>query len=130
MPLVKFDLMEGRNQQAIQKLLDVAHWAVVKAFGVPERDRYQIVYQHPADKFIVQDTGLGFERSDNVVVISITSRYRTVEQKQKLYKILADDLKSHCGIDPQDVMISLVTNEDADWSFGCGEAQFLTGKLL
>src|ERR1700693_3939161 len=115
MPLLKFDLLEGRDQQAIQKLLAVAHRAVVKALGVPERDRYQIVSQHPADKFVVQDTGLGSERSDNVVVISITSRSRTVEQKEKLYKILADDLKSHCGIDPQDIMISLVTNEDADW---------------
>jgi phenylpyruvate tautomerase PptA (4-oxalocrotonate tautomerase family) len=129
MPLLKFDLMKGRDEQAIQKLLDASHRAVVKALGVPERDRYQIVYQHPAHEFVVQDTGLGFERSDNVVVISITSRYRTVEQKQKLYKTLVDELESHCGIDPQDIMISLVTTEDADWSFGCGEAQFLTGKL-
>ena len=128
MPLLKFDLLEGRDQQAIQKLLAVAHRAVVKALGVPERDRYQIVYQHPADKFVVQDTGLGSERSDNVVVISITSRSRTVEQKEKLYKILADDLKSHCGIDPQDIMISLVDNTGADWSIGRGEAQLLTGK--
>jgi hypothetical protein len=129
MPLLKFDLMEGRDQQAIQKLLDASHRAVVKALGVPERDRYQIVYQHPAHEFVVQDTGLGFKRSDNVVVISITSRYRTVEQKEKQYKALADELESHCGIDPQDIMISSVTSEDADWSFGCGEAQFLTGKL-
>src|SRR5258708_21330075 len=68
MPLLKFDLMEGRDQQAIQKLLDASHRAVVKALGVPERDRYQIVYQHPAHEFVVQDTGLGFKRSDNVVV--------------------------------------------------------------
>jgi hypothetical protein len=27
------------------------------------------------------------------------------------------------------VMISLVTNTNSDWSFGFGEAQFLTGKL-
>ena len=129
MPLLRFDLMEGRDQQAIQKLLDASHGAVVKALGVPERDRYQIVYQHPAHEFVVQDRGLGFERSDIVVAISITRRYRTVEQKEKLYKALADELESHCGIDRQDIMISLVTTEDADWSFGCGEAQFLTGKL-
>src|ERR1700730_8683877 len=100
MPLLKFDLIEGRDPQAIQQLLDVAHRAVVTALGVPERDRYQIVYQHPAHELIIQDTGLGLERSDNVIVISITSRYRTVEQKQKLYKTLVEELESHCGIDP------------------------------
>jgi hypothetical protein len=26
-------------------------------------------------------------------------------------------------------MVSIVENTDADWSFGNGEAQFLTGKL-
>lgn len=114
MLLLKLDLMEGKDNQAIQKLLDVTHRAVVKTLGDPEGDCCQIVHQHPAHEFIIQDMGLGFERSDNVVVIIITSRFRTVEQKQNLYQTLVDDLKSHCGIDPQDVMISLVNNEDAE----------------
>ena len=127
MPLLKFDLVEGRDQQAIKALLDAAHRAVVKALGVPARDRFQIVYQHPAHELIIQDTGL--ERTDNIVVISITSTYRTDEQKQKLYKALADELQRDCGIDTQDIMITLVNNSLSDWSLGCGEAHFLTGKL-
>jgi phenylpyruvate tautomerase PptA (4-oxalocrotonate tautomerase family) len=128
MPLLKFDLVEGRDQQAIKTLLDAAHRAVVKALGVPARDRYQIVHQHPAHELIIQDTGLGLERTDNIVVISITSAYRTDEQKQKLHKALADELQRDCGIDPQDIMINLVNNSLSDWSLGCGEAHFLTGK--
>ena len=126
MPLLKFDLVEGRDQQAIKALLDAAHRAVVKVLGVPARDRFQIVYQHPAHELIIQDTGLGLERTDNIVVISITSTYRTDEQKQKLYKALADELQRDCGIDPQDIMINLVNNSLSDWSLGCGEAHFLT----
>jgi hypothetical protein len=38
-------------------------------------------------------------------------------------------LKSGCGIEPDDVMVSIVQNTDADWSFGHGEAQFVTGRL-
>jgi hypothetical protein len=38
-------------------------------------------------------------------------------------------LQQKCGIAPSDVMVSIVENTDADWSFGNGEAQFLTGKL-
>ncbi len=43
MPLLRFDVIEGRDEKSLQLLLDTAHQAMVEAFGVPERDRYQIV---------------------------------------------------------------------------------------
>lgn len=43
MPLVRFDLIQGRTPQEISRLLDAAHRALVAAFGIPERDRYQTV---------------------------------------------------------------------------------------
>ncbi|MCI4128649.1 tautomerase family protein [Bacillus haynesii] len=129
MPLLRFDLIEGRDEQALKKLLDTAHDAMVEAFSVPEKDRYQIVHQHPANELIIQDTGLGLNRSKDLVVISITSKTRTESQKEKLYALLAERLEAECGISPEDVMVSITENGDADWSFGLGEAQFLTGKL-
>ena len=39
MPLHKFALIEGRDPQAIQQLLDVAHRAVVTAVGNARRTR-------------------------------------------------------------------------------------------
>jgi uncharacterized protein (DUF1330 family) len=128
MPLLRFDLIKGRDEKSVTKLLNAAHDAVVKALGVPARDRYQIVHQHPAHELIVQDTGLGIERSRNVVLITITSIDRSNELKQALYRALSEELERQCGIAPNDVMISLVTNTGSDWSFGFGEAQFLTGK--
>lgn len=129
MPLIKFDLIEGRDKESLQKLLDASHEAMVQAFEVPERDRYQIVYQHPAHEMIIQDTGLGFERSENVVVVSVTSNQRSDKQKKEFYKLLVQNLGEKCGIEPNDIMISFVTNGAADWSFGFGEAQFLNGTL-
>ncbi|UNT71700.1 tautomerase family protein (plasmid) [Bacillus sp. N447-1] len=129
MPLIRFDLIEGRDEKALRSLLDAAHRAVVKAFDVPERDRYQIVYQHPAHELVIEDTGLGFERSEKMVIISVISKQRSEDQKQNLYKFLVQELGENCGIDPSDIMISIVINGDADWSFGLGEAQFLNGKL-
>ncbi|MFB6496440.1 tautomerase family protein [Bacillus haynesii] len=129
MPLLRFDLIEGRDEQALKKLLDTAHDAMVEAFSVPEKDRYQIVHQHPANELIIQDTGLGLNRSKDLVVISITSKTRTESQKEKLYALLAERLEAECGVSPEDVMVSITENGDADWSFGLGEAQFLTGKL-
>lgn len=129
MPLVRFDLLEGRDKNALKQLLDASHRAVVKAFGVPERDRYQIVTQHPAHELIIEDTGLGFERSQNLVIVSVTSTQRSDKQKKEFYKLLAQELEEYCGIDPKDIMVSIVTNGAAEWSFGFGEAQFLTGEL-
>ncbi|WP_342048080.1 tautomerase family protein [Bacillus sp. OTU530] len=122
MPLIRFDVIEGRDKESLKSLLDASHRAMVKAFGVPERDRYQIVHQHPAHELIIEDTGLGFERSENVVIISVTSKQRTEEQKQNFYQLLVQELGESCGIEPNDIMVSIVTNGDADWSFGFGEA--------
>lgn len=37
MPLLTFDLIEGRTEQEVKTLLDAAHRAVLRAFEVPER---------------------------------------------------------------------------------------------
>ncbi|WP_195695481.1 tautomerase family protein [Priestia megaterium] len=129
MPLLRFDVIEGRDEKELKTLLDAAHRAMLEAFGVPERDRYQIVHQHPAHEMIIEDTGLGFERSKDLVIISVTSKQRTEEQKQALYRLIVKELGESCGIQPNDIMVSIVENGNADWSFGMGEAQFLTGKL-
>jgi phenylpyruvate tautomerase PptA (4-oxalocrotonate tautomerase family) len=129
MPLMKFDVIAGRTDAEIETLLDAAHRAMVAAFEVPERDRYQILQEHPRTHLIVEDTGLGIERSDKVVVVQVISRKRTREKKEALYRLLTEELEKSCGIKPSDVMISIVENGDEDWSFGLGRAQFLTGEL-
>lgn len=129
MPLLRFDILEGRDEAEIVRLLDAAHEAVVEALDAPARDRFQVVHQHRPYEMIIQDTGLEIERSDKVIMITITSVYRTDDIKQKLYKALVDKLVDRCGINPNDVMIAMVSNTVSDWSFGSGEAQFLNGKL-
>ena len=102
---------------------------MVTAFQVPERDRYQIVHEHPASRMIMQDTGLGFERTDKVVFIQVTTRPRSREMKELYYRLTVEALGRSCGIAPADVMINLITCTDEDWSFAHGRAQFLTGEL-
>ena len=129
MPLIVVDLIAGRSAQQVRAVLDGVHHAVVEAFGVPERDRYQIVHEHDPSRMVVQDTGLGIERSRDVVMIQVTSRPRPREEKVALYQLVCEQLESRCGTSPSDVMISILENTDEDWSFGHGRAQFLTGEL-
>jgi phenylpyruvate tautomerase PptA (4-oxalocrotonate tautomerase family) len=130
MPLLYFDLVGGRTPEEVRDLLDSAHAAVVEAFAVPERDRYQVVNVHSADEIVALDTGLGFERSERLVVIHVVSRRRTSAQKQHFYSLLADNLNRDCGLDAADLIVSITENADEDWSFGGGRAQFLTGELI
>ncbi|NTH48937.1 tautomerase family protein [Agrobacterium rhizogenes] len=129
MPLIKINLLKGRSPGERERLLDCIHEAVVKAFNVPARDRYQVLYEHEPTHVRVEDTGLGITRSDSLVVIEVISRPRTTDDKQAFYRFVTAGLSETCGIDPVNVVISMVENSSADWSFGLGRAQFITGEL-
>jgi hypothetical protein len=129
MPLIRIDAIEGRSKPDIRKLLDSAHRAVLTAFKVPQRDRYQIYHEHPESNMVVEDTGLGIKRTSKVIVVTVVSMPRSEALKLKLYTELCKELKESCGIEPSDVMVSIVTNSAPDWSFGNGAAQFITGEL-
>jgi phenylpyruvate tautomerase PptA (4-oxalocrotonate tautomerase family) len=129
MPLLRLDLIEGRTDAELDALLDAVHRAMLEAFRVPERDRYQIVHEHKPGRMRILDTGLGIERSDKLMVLQVTTRRRSEDQKQAFYRLLCAELAKSCGMSPADVMVSIVENGDADWSFGHGEAQYLTGRL-
>jgi hypothetical protein len=129
MPLMYFNVLEGRSDAELRKMLDAAHRAMLAAFKVPERDRYQIVNEYKPSRMIVEDTGLGIPRTDKVLVVQVVSRPRGKEAKQAFYRLLTEELQRSCGIAPSDVMVSVVENTDEDWSFGLGRAQFLEGDL-
>ncbi len=129
MPLLRFDLIEGRSDDELKTLLDAAHRAMLAAFDVPPRDRYQIVHEHKPSRLIVEDTGLDIPRTDKVVFLQVTSRPRGREAKETFYRLLAEELEKSCGIASSDVVVSFIENTDEDWSFGFGRAQFLTGEL-
>jgi hypothetical protein len=128
MPFLRIDAYRGRSKSEVADLLETIHRTVVEAFEVPERDRYQLYQEHDADHLIVQDTGLGIDRSRRTIVISMVSRPREAERKQLFYALLVEKL-GPLGLLPEDIMVSIVVNGDADWSFGLGRAQFLTGEL-
>jgi phenylpyruvate tautomerase PptA (4-oxalocrotonate tautomerase family) len=129
MPLLYIDLIEGRTSSEVKALLDATHDAVVEAFEVPPRDRYQVVSTHPAHEIVAWDTGLGIDRSPRQVVVHVVSRRRTRAMKEKFYELLGSNLADRCGLDPADLIVSITENGDEDWSFGHGRAQFLTGEL-
>jgi phenylpyruvate tautomerase PptA (4-oxalocrotonate tautomerase family) len=76
MPLIRIDVVKGRSEAEIKALLRAVHQAALRALGVPLRDRYQIVTEHPRSHMVIEDTGLGIERSDRLVVVQVITRRR------------------------------------------------------
>ena len=129
MPLIKLDMIKGREKEEIKSILDITYNVMLDAFQAPKGDKYLIVNQHEDYEMEILDTGLGIERTDDVIVFTIVSRPRTKEQKTTFYKNLVNTLHDKVGIRKEDIMISLVENTHENWSFFNGEAQFLTGDL-
>lgn len=129
MPLVRIDVQEGRLPAQLRQLADTVQGVMLDVFAAPPGDRYQILTEHPRGQIIVEDSGLGLERSDGVTVIAIVQQGRSVEQKRAAYEQLAVRLEADCAIRPEDLIVSVTANERADWSFGLGRAQFLEGDL-
>ncbi|MDJ1135653.1 tautomerase family protein [Streptomyces iconiensis] len=129
MPKVRIDLIRGRRPDELKAVADAAHRALVEVLGIPERDRFQLITEHEADHVIALDAGLGFERTDRLVMIQIfTQAGRTAEEKQHVFRAVAEQL-GHLGIGGEDVFVSFVENGPQDWSFGFGRAQYTEGAL-
>lgn len=129
MPLIRIDLTEGRSEKEIKNIMDTVQDCSVEAFEVPVRDRYQIVTEHKPGRMILLDTGLGFERSEKAIVIQVFTSPRATINKNKFYKLLSQNLQANCNLEPKDLLVSIMTNTDVDWSFGFGETQYLSGEL-
>ncbi|MGU3411033.1 tautomerase family protein [Microbacterium sp. M1A1_1b] len=129
MPLVRIDLATGRTPEAVRAIADGIHTAIVDVYGIPPRDRFQVITEHPAQQIIAEDAGLGFERTEGVVMIQVfTQRGRSDDAKQELYRAIHDRLAA-VGVASEDVFIGYVENGPQDWSFGFGRAQYVTGEL-
>lgn len=129
MPLVRIDVLRGRTPEGLRKLADTVQNVMLEVFAAPPRDRYQIISEHDKGHIIAEDTGLGLQRSDGIVIIQIFRQGRSTKQKVAVYAELAQRLEAECGVRPEDLIVSVMANKYADWSFGLGEAQFMNGRL-
>ena len=77
MPLVRIDVQQGRTPEELRKLADTIQDVMLDVFAAPPRDRYQIITEHDKGHIIAEDTGLGLDRSDGIVIIQIFQQGRS-----------------------------------------------------
>ena len=128
MPLARIDMQKGRSPEEIREIADTIQGVMEDVFAAPPGDRYQVITQHEVGEIIFGDTGLGLDRTKEVMLIQILQQGRDKDQKENLYATLADRL-GKVGVRPEDLVVAVAGNDFEDWSFGMGKAQFLTGEL-
>ena len=129
MPLVRIDVNQGRSAEQRRQISNAIHQAILAEYRIPERDLFHVLTQHGDGEIVAQDAGLGFERTDEVVMIQIfTQRGRSQEAKSALFSRIAASLEE-VGVEGANVFIGYVENGPGDWSFGFGRSQYMNGEL-
>ena len=125
MPIVHIYLLEGKPQTYLQALGDSIHQALMETWGLPEKDRFQIFHEKKAEHFKIDHfaylEGEGVRRSDDVIMIQITTSPRTIHMKRAFYKRLPELLKDSIGLSPANVFINVMMTDEEDWSLGIGK---------
>jgi phenylpyruvate tautomerase PptA (4-oxalocrotonate tautomerase family) len=126
MPLVRIALRRGKSPKYLAALRHGIYRAMRETFNVPENDRFILVSQHDAEEFDYDPGYMDIARSDDLVIVQIAcNNTRNVEQKQALYKRIAELLTLDPGLRPEDIFINLLETGKENWSFGHGIAQYV-----
>lgn len=120
MPLVNISILKGKSPEYIKAIADGVNSAVIETMGFPLDDRYQIITEHEPYCLEYQNRD-----EDRVMMFLIMRGGRAPEAKRAFYKKVVENLAENPGINPANVLISIVENTDIDWSFRDGIAQFV-----
>jgi phenylpyruvate tautomerase PptA (4-oxalocrotonate tautomerase family) len=127
MPLVRISVFDTMPIDKRGKLPQAVYDAMRETIGIPEKDLFVVLTAHLKGELVVDPEFMAMRRSGDFTLVHITlGRGRSTEAKQALYKRIAHLAKERAGVEPDDVMIVLAENDLADWSFGRGEAQYVS----
>lgn len=126
MPLIQVNLL-SKSPEFIQDLGDNLHQSLMKTWGIPIDDRFHIFHQKQEHELKINPVIFGVDRSEDVILLHITSTPRSRKMKLDFYQDLTERLAKNMNIRRQDIFISIVENTQEDWSFGNGKAQLLEG---
>jgi 4-oxalocrotonate tautomerase len=127
MPFVRIDLMKGKPPEYRAQACDVVYRAMLEVLKAPDKDKFIVITERSVEDLQFDRDYLGIHRTDECIFIQITlNAGRTVEVKQHFYRAVTDALHEKLGLRREDVFINLVEVVKENWSYGNGEAQYVS----
>ena len=127
MPLVRIDLPRGKSAEYRRGVADAVYTAMRTVLSAPEDDRFMVIAEHDPDNLVIDPGYLGISRSPDALLIQVTlNEGRTVQLKKDFYRAVAEGLRDRVGLRTEDVTINLVEVPIENWSYGNGEAQYVS----
>lgn len=124
MPLIHISLRAGKPEAYRQAIFNGLYRAMRETLDVPEDDQFMTMTEHDAANFRYGNA-FGIKRSDDLIYIQITVfDTRTSEQKQALFRRIAQLLSDNPGIRLEDIFVNILESAKENWSVGYGLAQF------
>jgi phenylpyruvate tautomerase PptA (4-oxalocrotonate tautomerase family) len=90
---------------------DAIHASLVVAIGLPPEKRFHRFVGFERENFVYPA-----DRSENYTIVEISMfEGRSAESKKHLIRLLFENLQRECGLDPQDVEITIFETPRANW---------------
>ncbi|WP_275466993.1 tautomerase family protein [Streptomyces noursei] len=125
MPFVRIDALRA-DAERLDALGRAVHDALIETIQIPPEDRFQVLTSHDGTNGTLRyGNYFGIQRDDGIVYVAITLRAgRSSDQKQALYRRIAELAEEYAGTEPRNVFVTLTENTSLDWSLGNGAAQY------
>jgi len=126
MPFVRITLTKGHNKEFKRHISQAIHQSLQQIFRIPVDDYFQVIEELEPDNLIFPESYMGIPHSNELIYIQITAKAgRTVGMKQELYQAITREITQRTSHSSDNLIITLIENDSANWSFGRGIAQLV-----
>ncbi len=125
MPFVRISLPKVFSQKTKDDISISVHNSLIKEFNIPENDYFHIIEELESTQIKFPENYLDISHTSDIVYIQIIAgQGRSLEQKKRLYRGIADGIESLTTVTRNNIIIVLLENDgNQNWSFGNGEIQ-------
>lgn len=114
MPLVKIEMLRGKNTEYKRTVLDCVHDGLISALGIEDWDRFQRIVEYDKENFEIPS----FKSTDFMIIELTIFPGRSKEQKQKTIAAITENLHQRLNITPTDVFIVISEPPIENWGIG------------
>ena len=113
MPLVRIEIIKGKDREYKKAIADCVHEGLMEAFGISDDDRFQRIIE-----IYDEDFERSSDKTDKFTMIELTIfPGRTKEQKAAAIRMITEKLTERLSIPATDVFIIMHELPLENWGF-------------